>query len=391
VIQNTNIPDKWHTSNFSQKWNSYNWIMSRPLIRDVVIAGGGIIGLSIGLELLGKGLSVMVLERHRAMQAASWAAGGMLAVRDPENPPGLLPLSLHSLALYPAYLERIQAASKQLVPLRTSRTLQQIAHSHAGAAFTAEDAPLEEVRQWIPGFAFANLNDRFLWLEEQSLDPRDLCHALPAAFLAGKGTLLEGTPVLGIRKSSSGIEVTTARERIHASVFVNCCGAWAGEPRLGGLPVEPVKGQVVTVALNPERLRCVLRTPEFYAIPRGDGRVTIGATIEHVGFDQTVEEHRLAALLRIVSEFLPEITSATHLESWAGLRPGTPDGLPILGADAMEHCWHATGHYRNGVLLAPVTARVIAQAIFGELPDVPLENFSPSRFASSTAENTVSG
>lgn len=359
--------------------------MSRRLASDVVVAGGGIIGLSVALELLQKGLSVIVLERHHAMRSASWAAGGMLAARDPENPPALSPLSLRSLELYPAYLEKIQSASGQRVPLRTQRTLQQVADSDSAmdaVDIAGGDSIFSEALDWIPGLA--STGKKFMWLEEQSLDPRDLCRALPAAFLDGKGILLEGTPVLRVEKSNAGIEVRTARERIQAATFVNCCGAWAGEPRLGGLPVEPVKGQMVTVALDSDRLRCVLRTPEFYAIPRGDGRATVGATIEHVGFDQTVEEHRIAALLQIVSELLPEINGAARLESWAGLRPGTPDGLPVLGAGVQRHCWHATGHYRNGVLLAPVTARVIAQMIFNEQPDVPLENFSPSRFQSAT-------
>ncbi len=330
---------------------------------------------------------MIVLERRRAMHAASWAAGGMLAAQDPENPPALLPLSLHSLALYPAYLEHVQASSGERVPLRTQRTLQQVEVLESCENSIAADSILDEARAWIPGLASTGQN--FVWLGEQSLDPRDLCRALPAAFLAEKGILLEETPVLGTENTGSGIVVTTAREHIHTTTFVNCCGAWAGEPRLGGLPVGPVKGQMVTVALDPGRLRCVLRTPEFYAIPRGDGRVTIGATIEHAGFNQTVEEHRIAALLRTAAKLLPEVNGAAHLESWAGLRPATRDGLPILGAGAVEHCWHATGHYRNGVLLAPVTARVIAQAIFGEQPDVPMENFSPSRFTSGTAEDVA--
>jgi glycine oxidase len=131
----------------------------------------------------------------------------------------------------------------------------------------------------------------------------------------------------------------------------------------------------------------VLRTPECYVIPRGDGRVTIGATIEHVGFDRTVEDDRITMLLENVSTLLPEVRDAQRLASWAGLRPGTPDGLPILGAGSIEHCWHATGHYRNGVLLAPGTARLIAQSILGEAPDVPLDNFSPSRFRASRPAN----
>lgn len=352
--------------------------MKRSHTVDAVVAGGGIIGLSLGLELRQKGLTVKVLDRHHAMQAASWAAGGMLAARDPENPSALLPLSLLSLALYPAFLEKVTALSGLPVPLRTRRTLQQVEASHPATGFV-EDATIEQIQQWIPGFAPTDQIGRFFWLEEESIDPRDLCQALPAAFLRKKGKLLEGTPVLAVEKASSGLVVETPHDRIHTSTFINCCGAWAGEPRLGALPVEPVKGQVVTVELNPDRLRCVLRTPDFYAIPRGDGRVTVGATIEHVGFDQTVEPHRIDELIRAVAGLLPEVDHAPHLETWAGLRPGTPDGLPILGE--MEHCWHATGHYRNGVLLAPATARVVAQSIVGESTDVPLENFSPSRFA----------
>jgi glycine oxidase len=363
--------------------------MSSSSSSDVVIAGAGIVGLSLGLELRQRGFSVIVLERHRAMKAASWAAGGMLAARDPENPPALLSLSLRSLALYPAYLERVVAASGHRVPLRTRRTLQQNSECTASSVdeVLSREAIFQEAQFSIPGLV--DTGKEFNWLDEQSLDPRDLCIALPAAFLAEKGALLEETPALAIEKSGSGVLVRTARGDIQAGTFVNCCGAWAGEPRLGSLPVEPVKGQAVTIALAPERLRCVLRTPEFYAIPRGDGRVTIGATIEHVGFNVTVETHRIAALLRTVSGLLPEVRDAVHLETWAGLRPGTPDGLPIVGQAEMKNCWHATGHYRNGVLLAPVTAQLIAQAICGESPEIPLENFSPSRFAEDAEAETA--
>ncbi len=353
--------------------------MGRPLVADIVIAGGGIIGLSLGLELRQRGLSVIVLERHHAMQAASWAAGGMLAGRDPENPPTLLPLLLRSLALYPAYLERMQALSGDAIPVRTRRTLQQLdAQKIFATDLNIPLASYQEAQFMVPGLA--DTGEKFIWLEEASLDPRDICRALPVAFLAEKGTLLEGTPVLSVEQAKDGVVVETPREHIHAAAFVNCCGAWAGELGLGGLPVEPVKGQMATIALAPERLRCVLRTPEFYAIPRGDGRVAIGATVEHAGFDQTIQEPSIAVLLRTAGEFLPEVNDAPRLESWAGLRPGTPDGLPILGAAEMEHCWHATGHYRNGVLLAPATALVMTQLMLGETPDVSLDVFAPSRF-----------
>lgn len=362
--------------------------MTRPSTSDIVIAGGGIIGLSLALELRQRGLSVVILEKHHAMQSASWAAGGMLAAHDPENPPALLPLSVRSLELYPAYLERIQTISRQTVPIRTRWTLQQIQPRSSVKDYANNLRVMEEAALRIPGLRRANTGGEeraWTWLEEQSLDPRDLCRALPAALVAEKGTILEGTAVLSVERASSGVIVQTAREALHAGTFVNCCGAWAGELRPGGIPVEPVKGQMVTVMLAPERMQCVLRTPDFYAIPRGDGRVAIGATIERAGFDPVVDEESIADLMRMAAEYLPEINDAPRLESWAGFRPGTPDGLPILGAAAMDHCWYATGHYRNGILLAPVTAWVLARAILGDSPEIALDAFSPARFARADA------
>ncbi len=161
---------------------------------------------------------------------------------------------------------------------------------------------------------------------------------------------------------------------------MNCCGVWAGSPHLGGLPVVPVKGQMANLRCQPERLRCVVRVPGINLIPRGDGRVTIGATLEHAGFDETVQEPSIRRLIEAALCLLPEAKTPPQRESWAGLRPGTLDGLPILGAAETAHCWHATGHYRDGILLAPVTACVMVQAMLGESPDVTLEAFTPARF-----------
>lgn len=350
--------------------------MNSSLVVDVAIAGGGIIGLSLALELRQRGLSVAVMERGHAMSSASWAAGGMLAVNDPQNPLKLLPLCIRSWELYPSYLARIEALSGRPVPLRTQRALQE-QKPEGGLGGTATAA---EIAELAPGLDPSGHS--FAWLDEGSIDPNDLREALPAAVRAAGGTLLEETEVLSVETTGRGIVVETLRERISAGMLVNCCGAWAGGRRLGGVPVEPVKGQMANLRCAPELLRCVVRTAGVYLVPRGDGRVTIGATLEHAGFDETVESSLIRPVIDAALRLLPEASLPSPLDAWAGLRPGTPDDLPILGAAKLENCWHATGHYRDGILLAPVTARVMAQAMLGETPDVSLDAFSPARFGS---------
>ncbi len=350
--------------------------MNSIVVADVVIAGAGIIGLSLALELRQRGLSVTVLERGQAMSSASWAAGGMLAVNDPQNPAELMPLCVRSWELYPSYLDLVESLSGLRVPLRTRRTLQEpkCGSESQGLATTAEIAKL------APGL---NPNDHcFEWLEEGSVDPNDLREALPDALRASGGNLLESTEVLGVKSTGGNVEAQTERENISAGMFVNCCGAWAGGALWGGVPVEPVKGHMANLRCEPDRLRCVVRTPGVYLVPRGDGRVTVGATIEHAGFDEVVHQAQVSGLMEAALRLLPEATIPSPIDAWTGLRPGTPDGLPIMGSAQRPNCWHATGHYRDGILLAPVTARVMAQVMLGETSDVPLSAFSPARFKS---------
>jgi glycine oxidase len=239
-------------------------------------------------------------------------------------------------------------------------------------------ATTEEIAQLASGL---NPNGHsFEWLEEGSVDPNDLRAALPAALRAAGGKLLEATEVLGVRSAAGEVVVETRQGKIVARMFVNCCGAWSGGAPWGGVPVEPVKGHMVNLQCEPQRLRCVVRTPGVYLVPRGDGRVTVGATLEHAGFEEVVQEAQVRTLLDAALRLLPEATIPSPIDAWTGLRPGTPDGLPILGSAKRPHCWHATGHYRDGILLAPVTARVMAQTMLSETPDVSLEPFSPARF-----------
>ena len=348
---------------------------------DAILAGGGIIGLALALELLRRGLSVTVVERQQAMSSASWAAGGMLAVEDPQNPPALMPLCELSRALYPAFLEQMESLSGQSVPLRTRQALQ---HIDARTPHGLRLATREAITALVPGLHPGDL--QFALLEEDSLDPNDLRAALPAAVRAAGGSILEETPVLGVETGASGVRVKTSRATLSTGVFVNCCGAWAGDAVLGGLPIAPVKGQMLNLYCAPERLRCVVRAPGVYLIPRGEGRVTIGATLEDAGFDETVFAESVATLAAQARVLLPELEPMPQVEQWAGLRPGTPDALPVMGAAVMEHCWHATGHYRDGILLAPATAHLMAQMILGETPEIPLGDFAPERFAASDAQ-----
>ncbi len=286
----------------TEEWRTRMGSMNGSGIVDVAIAGGGIIGLSLGLELRRRGLTVTVIDRQQAMSSASWAAGGMLAVRDPQNPVELLPLSLRSWELYPPYLERVEELSRKKVPLRTRRAMQYVA-SADGVADVVTSAELAE---FAPGLDVGG--HVFHWLEEGSLDPNDLRDALPAAFVAAGGTLLEETEMLGVESVTGGVFVKTSRRHVSAHMFVNCCGAWAGETErgMGKLPVRPVKGQMANLRCLPEKLRCVVRAPGVYLIPRGDGRVTIGATIENVGFDETVQEPSVRQMAEAALSLLPE-------------------------------------------------------------------------------------
>jgi glycine oxidase len=317
---------------------------------DVLIAGAGIIGLSLALELHTRGARVLILERDTALVHASTAAAGMLAVHDPHNPPALLPLSQLSVQLYPFYLERIERLSGAVVPFHTDNTL-----------------------QYRAGFITR--------LAEHSLDPRQLATALLAAVRA------------------AGIEL---RERCEfhpagatPATVVYATGAWPpGELSHGHiLPVRPRKGQILRVQLPPalHGLREVHRSDAIYIVPRTlgpqAGSALIGATIEDAGFDTSTHPRDLTHLRALAAGLLPGLAAeneAPQLDAWAGLRPHTPDRLPLIGplVPGSRH-FLATGHYRNGILLAPATAVLLADLIQGKSPALDLTAFSPARFFAS--------
>ncbi len=342
----------------------------------IVIAGAGIIGFACALELAAAGAAVTVLDRGRAMEQASWAAAGMLAVDDPENAPEMHALARLSRALYPAFLARIAGLSGLEVPLRTSATLQ----GHYGAG-TSEGS--------LPGLRTDRY--RFTLIEEASLDPRDLCAALPAAARSAGVTLFEHTAVTRVGRVGSWLQVESEHDApIAADHFVLAAGAWSSQIELppdalvrAPLPIAPRKGQMIEVALDGPGLPLVIRTPELYLVPRGDGRVVIGATIEHAAFDRSIDEGAGDRLWQAAAALWPPVLEGRITARWTGLRPGfnagIADALPVLGSLG-ENLWAATAHFRNGILLAPATARLLGELLAGQPPSIPLEPFAPARF-----------
>ncbi len=351
---------------------------------EICIAGAGIIGLSLALELHHRGASVIILDQGTPLSEASSAAAGMLAAADPDNPLQLRPLSNLSLSLYPGFLDHIESLTGIRVPFHTNTTLQALP-PHLTASISDQDTLAPETLallqpQLNPG------DRRFLFLAENSLDPRELASALLKAVLSTSIDLRPHIPIRSVRHLRSSIEVETATGIVRAARFVDCTGAWALTSHLlSGLSVVPRKGQMLAVSLPPSLpLHLVVRAPEIYIVPRTVGpaanRAIIGATVEDAGFDKAVHTADIAHLSALAAKLLPPLADARKLETWAGLRPATEDDLPILGVipDQPNH-FIATGHYRNGILLAPATAHVVSQILAEERPSIDLAPFSPAR------------
>ena len=388
---------------------------------DVCIAGAGIIGLSLALELRSRGRTVVVLERGNAVSESSWAAAGMLAADDPDNPPALAPLAELSISMYPEFLNRIRSLSGLPVPIRTRQTLQKspALRPHPSSLPGSECLPCSVQRVHFrkelrslepaladsvsPGLSSHRMNQTWFLLNELSLDPRDVCMALRTSAERTAIEMRECTEWLPPARAShhgnvASLRIATSRRTFDTAILIDCRGAWASHTGNKLNPLErtsirPVKGQALTVAL-PSGLSIsrTIRSPGIYLVPRGDGRVVIGATVEEAGFDKSTDEASISALIARADALLPGIAKGTVLECWAGLRPGTPDGLPLLGAvsgseiASIEGRFIAAGHYRNGILLAPATALVMAQLVCAEAPSIDLAPFSPARFQSTVGQ-----
>jgi glycine oxidase len=346
---------------------------------DSIVVGGGIIGLSLAIALRRSGASVLVLERGEPGREASYAAAGMLASSDYDTPAPLHKLTHASAAMYPEFVRELEDSTDLNVDFHQQGTLC-ITELPESTLENSRLAP-EEARRLEPSADFAGRHIYFLQ-NEQSVDPRLLtAAALTTARHLGvdvhSGTrvrelVIENGHVAGVRSD---------RSQYRSVSVANCGGAWAAELGDYLVPARPVKGQMLAVI--PARrplLRHVVRSQDVYILPRKDGRVLIGATVEEAGFDKTVQPQVIQKLHQAASSLIPELGEALIHEAWAGLRPGSPDNLPILGMTSLPGYFVATGHFRNGILLAPITAACMADLIQGRAPQVDLSPFAPQRF-----------
>jgi glycine oxidase len=347
---------------------------------DVIVVGGGIIGVSLAIELRKRGAAVLVVERGEPGREASQAAGGMLVDCPWETRAPLQTLASASARMYPEFAYELEVESGIKVDLRDQGTIWLMPEEERTAASELPRANLEELE---PALAESGIQDEAVFLKERSVDPRAL---IVAAIKTAKHRGVDfssGDPVTEICFADGhAAGVITTKTSFPAGKVVNCAGAWSGTIGSRALPTRPVKGQMLCLAM-PSRtlLTHVVRSPKAYLIPRSDGRLLVGATVEEAGFDKRTVPGTIQGLHRAALALVPKLHAAKILEDWAGLRPGTPDGLPILGPTEHPGYFVATGHFRDGILLAPVTAKVMGAVISGGTLDLDLRAFAPERFA----------
>ena len=366
---------------------------------DVIVLGAGVIGLSLAFELAQQNLRVTLYDIGVAFSGASSAAGGMLVPwTEVHEPTALQHLCTASFAMYPSFVSRLQQYGS--VTLRLNGVLE-IAH-------TAER--LAEFERRAMALLSAGIDARMLRPEELADEEpllahdalgglltraggcvanRELGHALHAACVASDVAIYEhvaSPEIVHDDERVIGVRIDGAMQS--CTTLINAMGAWAnnaiGVPPSCNIPVAPVRGQLISLRTCDEaNLRRVTWSQGIYAVPRGDGHIDIGATSENVGFDVRNTKEGTFGLLEAARRAFPTLRESSCFRAWAGLRPATPDGWPILGKTPLDGYILATGHYRHGILLAPITASLVARSIinddFSELAPFALERPSLHR------------
>jgi len=372
-----------------------------------VVIGGGVIGLATGWQLLRRGIAVTIIERETAETSAGWVAAGMLAPHAEAGfeDPDTLQLGLKSLEMYPEFLQQLRDDSGHDVHLDTRGAMMiGFDRDDEGRLRRLYDFRRElDLRvEWLTASEALDREPLLspkvtcaIWLPEDSqVNNRSMIRALAEAVRARGGTILENTPATSIVVNGGRVSSIVAGDRrIDATNVVLSAGCWSnqidGLPDSDRPPVRPVKGQIVSLRMDEHFVPAhVIRAPDVYLLPKDDGRLLVGATQEEMGFDTTPTAGPVMRLLERAWEAMPSIYDLPIESIDVGLRPGSRDHDPIIGRGAIENLYHASGHHRSGILLAPVTAIGIADMASGRTaPDV-FAPFGPSRF---TSPPTVAG
>lgn len=362
---------------------------------DVLVVGGGIVGSAIAWRLAKDGLSVTLLEKGEIGRESSWAAGGMLTpVHLAEYPPALVDVCNASLALYEPLCREVAAISGVDPEYRVTGLLLVVTDDAGEQAALELERWKRERRQ-----PFERLSREEAIAAEPKLTPHlrralrlpDIAQirnnrmavALAEAARKKGAEIRPNTPVTGFLRVPGRVNgVKTPRGDVYAGTTILAAGAWSPEllkPLGLDLRVKPIKGQILLAGGAPDFCRHMILDGESYLIPRADGRILVGSTLEDVGFDKSVILETIGDLAQRGAKLMPELGKLPMVTSWAGLRPATPDRLPYLGKGPVDGLIVATGHYRNGILLAPVTAEIVADLLAGQTPDVDLAPFDPLR------------
>jgi glycine oxidase len=362
---------------------------------DVVVVGGGVVGTAVAWRLAKEGRSVVLLERGEIGREATWAAGGILTpVHLADYPAPLAALCDASAKIYPGLVRELRDYSTSDPEYRVTgflileRTEAEAQHTASLEAFKkrsgqpAERLGVDALRALQPGLA-ADVRGGLLLPDIAQVRNTRVAVALAEA-AAKKGVeIRRNSPVTGFLRVPGRVNgVRTAQGDVYAGTTIIAAGSWSADvlkPLGLTLPVKPIKGQILLTQAAPGLVGPVIEAVDTYLIPRADGKILIGSTLEDVGFDKTVTLDAVGSLASRAAAILPALAKLPLVTSWAGLRPSTPDRLPYIGKAGMDGLLVATGHFRNGILLAPVTAELVADLVAGRTPSIDLAPFDPLR------------
>ncbi|CAI9006029.1 glycine oxidase ThiO [Pseudomonas chlororaphis] len=359
--------------------------------QQVVIVGGGVIGLLTAFNLASAGQQVVLLERSNVGQESSWAGGGIVSPLYPwRYSPAVTALAHWSQDFYPQLAEHLFATTGVDPEVHTTGLYWLDLDDEAEALAWArrEQRPLSAVDISVAHDAVPVLGGGFsraIYMADVAnvRNPR-LVKSLKAALSAlPTVTIHEHCEVSGfIREGERVLGVQTSLGEIGGDQVVLAAGAWSGEllKSLGlALPVEPVKGQMILYKCASDFLSCMVLAKGRYAIPRRDGHILIGSTLEHEGFDKTPTSSALESLKASAIELIPALAQAEVVGHWAGLRPGSPEGIPYIGpVPGLEGLWLNCGHYRNGLVLAPASCQLFTDLMLGREPIIDPAPYAPS-------------